>query len=70
MILIITKQNPDGTYDDVGMSNMTLLHEYKSVATAWKYCISKWEKGMYRIEVYGEQTSFGRSFQTIYKELK
>jgi hypothetical protein len=51
--IIVTKQNSDGTYDEVGMNNRTLFSHYTTVRGAMKYGVLPYGKGKaIRVEVY------------------
>jgi hypothetical protein len=51
---IVTRQNADGTFDQVGMSNIMLISDYKTYRNAYKYAINPFGNGkLCRVEVYG-----------------
>jgi hypothetical protein len=41
MKAIITRQNADGTYDEVGINNRMLRSEYKSIKSLLRYGIGE-----------------------------
>ena len=50
---IITKQNADGSYDEVGMRNRTLITGYKTMAGALRYGIEPFARGcIARVEIF------------------
>ena len=55
MKLILTRQNPNGTYDEVGMNNRTVITGYKTVRNAIKYRVLPFGQGRpVRVEEYGD----------------
>lgn len=53
MKIIVTKQNANGTYDSVGMSNRALFSEYKTLRGAIKYGARTFANNRpFRVEVY------------------
>jgi len=42
MVVIVTRQNPDGSYDKVGMVNRRLYKQYKSIRSARRYAARDW----------------------------
>jgi hypothetical protein len=53
MQYIVTRQNADGTYDEVGMRNRTVVSGYKTYAGALRYAIKPFGQGAtVRVEVY------------------
>lgn len=52
---IVTRQNDDGSYDEVGMNNRCIISGYKTFRNAFKYGINPFGNGKrVRVEVYGE----------------
>jgi hypothetical protein len=50
---IVTRQNADGTYDEVGMSNRTIVSGYKTWAGALRYAIKPFGRGVtVRVEAF------------------
>lgn len=50
---LVTKQNADGTYDEVGMNNRCIISGYKTYKNAFKYGINVFGNGKTcRVEVY------------------
>jgi hypothetical protein len=55
MKLILTRQNFDGTYDEVGMNNRTVISGYKTMRNAIKYRVLPFSLGRpVRVEEYGD----------------
>lgn len=53
MQYIVTRQNADGTYDEVGMNNRAVISGYKTYAGAVRYGIKPFGRGVtVRVEVY------------------
>lgn len=53
MKAIITRQNADGTYDEVGINNRMLRSEYKSIKSLLRYGIGEqFANRMIWIEVF------------------
>ncbi len=51
---IVTRQNKDGTYDEVGMDQRCIISGYKTFRNAFKYGINPFGRGAKcRVEVYG-----------------
>jgi hypothetical protein len=51
----VTKQNADGSYDEVGMNNRCIISGYKTFRNAFKYGINPFGNGKtVRVEVYNE----------------
>lgn len=55
MIAIITRQNADGTYDQVGMRNRRVSAEYKSVGNLCRYAFHDNDHGKFRLELYANR---------------
>jgi hypothetical protein len=50
---IVTRQNTDGTFDEVGSNNRTVITGYKSYQSAMRYAIKPFAQGrVVRVEVY------------------
>lgn len=65
---IVTRQNADGTFDEVGMNNRMLISDYKTYRNAYKYAINPFGRGkLCRVEVYGSSvyTVPSSTFNTI-----
>jgi len=57
---IVTKQNDDGSYDEVGTNNRCIISGYKTFRNAFKYGINPFGNGKtVRVEVYGNNI-FGK----------
>lgn len=54
MKVIATRQNPDGTYDEVGMNNCRLFSQYQTINGALRYAVRNWT-GPVRFEFFAEQ---------------
>lgn len=51
--IIVTRQNTNGTYDNVGMGNRAMFNHYKTVRGAIKYGAKAFANGKpFRVEVY------------------
>jgi len=55
MRAIVTKQNADGSYDEVGMNNRTIIGPYKRYGTINKYARLYANGKMYRVELYADR---------------
>lgn len=52
---LVTRQNADGSYDEVGMNNCYIVSGYKTYKNAFKYGINPFGNGRkVRVEVYGD----------------
>lgn len=65
---IVTKQNKDGSFDEVGMNNRCIISGYKTYKNAFKYGINVFGAGKTcRVEVFGDDV-YGKPldvFQTV-----
>lgn len=52
MIAVVTRQNPDGTYDEVGMRNRRVTAEYSSKQMLLKHGLPRGWQGSMRIELF------------------
>ena len=52
MKVIVTRQNADGSFDDVGMRNRTLFSDLKTERGAEKRARRLWPVGALRFEVF------------------
>lgn len=59
MRVIVTRQNEDGTYDEVGMSNR-FLKTYKSLKRAHKEAKSYSAGRKYRLEIFYGESIYGK----------
>jgi hypothetical protein len=60
MKFIVTRKNPDGTYDSVGMLNRYVTNRYGSRATLVRYGIPMdWQLSGVRIEHYPDDNIYG-----------
>jgi hypothetical protein len=52
---LVTRQNADGSYDEVGMSNRCVVDGYKTFRNAFKYSINSFGNGKrVKVEVYAD----------------
>lgn len=52
-IFVLTRQNPDGTFDEVGMNNRTVVSGYKTYRNAYKWAINPFGNGrLVRVEEF------------------
>lgn len=66
MRAIITKQNDDGTYNDVGMNNRYLSKPYSTERGLIRFAIPKfWTVHKVRLEIFGESI-YGIPAKVIY----
>ena len=65
---LCTKQNPDGTFDEVGMNNRAIISGYKSWSTAFRYGIKKWagDSHCIRVEVYYGDNVQGKPIEVFH----
>jgi len=64
---IITRQNKDGSYDEVGTNNRTLLS--RKLKRSIDYLVQGWADGYqvtYRIELYHGESIYGTPDTTYY----
>lgn len=54
MITLVTRQNENGTFDEVGMNNRRIYREYQSVRSALRYAARDWV-GTLRFEFFPDQ---------------
>ena len=53
MKIIVTKENADGTYDDVGTNNRVLISGYKTLKNAMKFGVKPFANNKpIRVEIY------------------
>lgn len=53
MKIIVTRQNQNQTYDNVGMSNIALFSHYKTLRNAIRYGARQYANGKpFKVEVY------------------
>ena len=52
MKAIVTRQNPDGSFDEVGMRNRTLFSDLKTVRGVLRRARKLWPIGALRLEVF------------------
>ena len=65
MQVIVTKQNNDGTYDEVGMNNRALFSQYKTISGAIRYGAKPFARGKpCRIEFFNN--IYACPFKVIY----
>lgn len=69
MKYIITRQNNDGSFDTVGMSNRCIVSGYKTYKNAFKFAINPFGKGKrVKVETYPSGNVYGEPsqvFQTL-----
>lgn len=50
---LVTRQNTDGSFDEVGMNNRTIVSGYKTYRNAFRFGINPFGRGrVCRVEVY------------------
>lgn len=65
MQMIVTKRNPDGSYDEVGMNNRALFSQYRTISGAIRYGAKPYANGRpCRVEFFSN--IYGQPFKTIY----
>jgi hypothetical protein len=65
MQIIVTKQNPNGTYDEVGMNNRALFSQYKTISGAIRYGAKPYANGKpCRVEFF--TNVYADPFKVIY----
>jgi hypothetical protein len=77
MKVILTRQNPDGSYDEVGMNNRRLHSHYKTVQGALRYALKSatpdWRGVTVRFEFFhdaGFLNAETKPFKTVEKKEK
>lgn len=71
---IVTLQNPDGSYDEVGMNNRTIIGPYKRLYFVYKQA-NEFAKHRnhkkFRIEIFTQETMYQeRPWITTYRAVK
>ena len=72
MTFIVTLENPDGTYDEVGMRNRFLTSHYKTTSSLLRWGMPRhWKKSgnTVRIEHYSGSVYGSPDLTTIYSWL-
>jgi hypothetical protein len=67
MKALVTKQNPDGTYDEVGMNNRLVLSVPSSSLVRRR--MQHLKAGTYRVELFSEEAFYGTPFDIFYTEV-
>ena len=65
MKAIVTRQNEDGTFNEVGMNTRYISDEYKLLRNLLTFGVSA-RKGIYRLEIYHGNSIFGAPQRVIY----
>lgn len=63
MKAIITRANPDGSFDEVGMNNRTVTKSYKTREGLFKYGIPDSFNGRLRIEIFAGDSIYGKPIE-------
>jgi hypothetical protein len=68
MLIIYTRQNPDGSYDEVGMNNRGITKDYKTTAGFLRHGLPTSFYGhTVRLEVfYNDQRTVGEPDKTMF----
>ena len=64
MKVIITKQNKDGSFDQVGMINRRLFSHYKTINGALRYACPNWMDPCL-FEFFTDSGIYGKPFKTM-----
>lgn len=59
MKAIVTRQNPDGSFDEVGMNNRTVFGPYRAQRTIEKLAAEFAGRRGYRVELYRTDSIYG-----------
>jgi hypothetical protein len=59
MKAIITRANPDGSFDEVGMNNRTVTKSYKTRRGLFNYGLPENFRGRLRIEIFSDERFYG-----------
>ena len=67
MKIIVTKENVDGTYDDVGTNNRALISGYKTLKNAMKFGVMPFANNKaIRVEIYPHGNIYAECNWVIY----
>lgn len=69
MKAIVTRQNADGTYDNVGMNNRTLFSQYRTKVGLIHYGVKRFANGKKcRVELFRDNEIYGDPYEVFYVE--
>ena len=67
MKIIVTRENADGTYDDVGTNNRALISGYKTLKNAMKFGVMPFANGKsIRVEIFPHGNIYAEFNWVIY----
>ena len=66
MKFLVTRQNKDGSFDEVGMTNRTLYSDLKTIKGAARRARKLWPNADLRIEVFAAERFYGEPLQTVF----
>ena len=66
MKFLITRQNKDGSFDEVGMTNRTLYSDLKTINGAARRARKLWPNAGLRIEAFSAERFYGEPSQTVF----
>lgn len=69
MKAIVTRANPDGSFDEVGMNNRFVTNTYKTKHGLLRYGIPAIFKGKVRIEIFNGSSIYGSPIEITVKEV-
>lgn len=64
MKVIVTKQNADGSFDEVGMNNRSIFSQFKTKIGAFRRMKQILPPGTYRLEFFTDNGIYGDPFDT------
>ena len=68
MKFLITRQNKDGSFDEVGMTNRTIYSDLKTINGAARRARKLWPNVGLRIEAFSNERFYGEPSQTVFIE--
>ena len=66
MKYLVTRQNNDGSFDEVGMTNRTIYVDLKTVKGAARRARKLWPNAGLRIEEFADERFYGEPLQTVF----
>ena len=66
MKFLETRQNKDGSFDEVGMTNRTLYSDLKTINGAARRARKLWPNAGLRIEAFSNERFYGEPSQTVF----
>ena len=66
MICILSKQNENGTYPNVGMDNRFLVRDLKTIRGVINRGVKAWKDSRFKIEVYSDDKFYSEKPQQVF----